>query len=207
MYKHEPGQYFNCISCGKEFYRQAWRIRKRQTEYCSNACVGNSHIGRHNPFWGKVHSDETKRKISESRKGKAIGNKNALGYHHTEEARKRIADASRELWRLNRDKMLEVLPRGENHVFHKPPELRRHRKQFTPRQRKEWASSVCAFCGITENLELDHIIPIFDGGTNHHQNSQTLCRGCNLFKTWFIDLPRYYARLAIQGDTNSSRVS
>lgn len=200
--KHEPGQVFKCEICGKEFFRQAWRIRKGQVRFCSNACVGSRNTGENNPFWNRKHSDETRMKISESRKGKCQGNKNASGYQHTEEAKKRIAEASRELWRLHRDKMLDVLPRGAEHIYYKPPELRRHRKQFTPRQRREWAGTMCAYCGITENLELDHIIPIFDGGTNHQKNSQTLCRGCNLFKSWFVDLPRYYARLAIQGDTS-----
>lgn len=199
---HEPGETFKCVTCGKEFFRQAWRIRKGQTEYCSNACVGLNHKGENNPFWNRKHSDETRKKISENRKGKNIGNKNASGYHHTEEARKRIAEASREMWRLHRDKMLEALPRGEAHIYHKPPELRRHRKQFSPRQRREWTGTMCAYCGTTEHLELDHIIPIFDGGSNHRQNAQTLCRGCNLFKSWFVDLPRYYARLAVQGDTS-----
>lgn len=200
--KHEPGQTFKCESCGSEFFRQAWRIRKGQIRFCSNACVGVHNAGENNPFWGRQHSDATKRKVSESRKGKALGNQNATGYRHTEEAKKRIAEASRELWRLHRDKMLEVLPRGEASIYHKPPELRRHRKQFTPRQRREWAGVMCAYCGTTENLELDHIIPIFDGGTNHVENSQTLCRGCNLFKSWFVDLPRYNARLAIKRDTS-----
>lgn len=160
------------------------------------------HSGEGNPFWGKRHTEETKQKVSESRKGQCLGNRNAVGFKHTEEAKRKISEASKRLWKNQRNKMIDSLPRGESHRFHKPPELRRHRKHFTPRQRREWTDTKCAFCGSTEHLELDHIIPIFDGGANHRVNAQTLCRGCNLWKTEYIDLPRYYASLALQGSRN-----
>jgi len=41
---------------------------------------------------------------------------------------------------------------------------------------------VCKKCGSTENLEIDHIIPIFHGGTNDPDNLQVLCRHCNRTK-------------------------
>ena len=37
----------------------------------------------------------------------------------------------------------------------------------------------CANCGITYNLEYDHIIKKSHGGTNHASNIQILCRSCN----------------------------
>jgi hypothetical protein len=160
---------------------------------CSKTCMGKRLIGERNPFWNHQHTTETKARISASRAGRARGNHNAQGYRHTEAAKQRIAETSRRLWNEHRDKMLASLPRGATHRFSKSPELRRYRKQFTPRQRREWASGVCAYCGTTEHLELDHIIPIFDGGTHGRENAQTLCRGCNLWKVEHVDLPRYYA--------------
>lgn len=37
----------------------------------------------------------------------------------------------------------------------------------------------CNHCGATENLTIDHIIPIIKGGTNDLSNLQTLCSSCN----------------------------
>jgi 5-methylcytosine-specific restriction endonuclease McrA len=42
----------------------------------------------------------------------------------------------------------------------------------------------CARCGlITQDLELDHIQPLNDGGTNDESNLQPLCKVCHKAKT------------------------
>ena len=41
-------------------------------------CMGKNNIGEGNPFFGKRHSNKSKKKISESRKCKAIGDKNCM---------------------------------------------------------------------------------------------------------------------------------
>ena len=202
MAKQRSGQYFTCPVCGREFYRTPSQIARGASKTCSKACLGELFSGDGNPFWGKEHSPETKTRVSNSRKGKAKGNQNAKGHKHSEEARKKIADASRQLWKEHRDKMLAALPRGEAHHFHKQPELRRYRKNFSPRHRREWAETKCVYCGAENQLELDHIIPVFDGGTNDRSNAQTLCRSCNMWKLYAVDLPRYYARLGRQGGRN-----
>ena len=47
----------------------------------------------------------------------------------------------------------------------------------------------CAYCGDHEQLELDHKIPVVDGGTNALTNLQYLCQLCNNLKrrTWDSD--------------------
>lgn len=40
----------------------------------------------------------------------------------------------------------------------------------------------CVYCGATERLEVDHVIPIARGGTNEMENLQALCRACNRTK-------------------------
>lgn len=199
MSKPKSGQYFTCIICEKEFYRSKSQIALGATKTCSKKCLSEYFRGEQNPFWGKTHSEETKEKVSKSRKGKCIGNQNAKGYKHSNDARKKISNASQLMWKENRDKMINSLPRGEKHIFHKNPEIRRHRKHFTPLEHREWIGDKCAYCGTTKKLELDHIIPIFDGGTNDKSNAQTLCRSCNVWKVYAIDLPRYNARLGSQG--------
>lgn len=40
----------------------------------------------------------------------------------------------------------------------------------------------CVYCGSTESLTLDHIVPWSDGGPDTEANLQTLCRRCNARK-------------------------
>lgn len=40
----------------------------------------------------------------------------------------------------------------------------------------------CLQCGSSDNLTIDHIVPIALGGKNHINNYQTLCQPCNLAK-------------------------
>lgn len=41
----------------------------------------------------------------------------------------------------------------------------------------------CVYCGATENLHLDHIIPFSRGGATNIENLQLLCQKCNLQKS------------------------
>lgn len=54
-----------------------------------------SRTGENNPMYGKHLSDETKKKMSDSRKGKYTGEDNHMyGQHLSEEAKKRISEAN-----------------------------------------------------------------------------------------------------------------
>lgn len=45
----------------------------------------------------------------------------------------------------------------------------------------------CVYCGSSENLEFDHIIPISKGGSNSERNIQLVCFECNRIKFDYID--------------------
>lgn len=67
-------------------------------------------------------------------------------------------------------------------------ELKRLRRRFCDssarrRLRSEIAAGlhVCP-CGQTENLQVDHIVPLAGGGTNDFSNLQVLCARCNNIK-------------------------
>ena len=75
-----------CPKCGENIKTTS----KNRTIACRNyfnsinknckciKCMGKSFIGEGNHFHGKTHSNETKKKISKSRKGKATGDKNSM---------------------------------------------------------------------------------------------------------------------------------
>lgn len=40
----------------------------------------------------------------------------------------------------------------------------------------------CVICGSNEDLQVDHICPVIEGGKDNDENLQTLCKRCNLKK-------------------------
>lgn len=198
----ETGQWLSCSICGTRFYRRQSYVDRGIVLTCGkSACKSAAMKGEGNPFWGKRHDETARQRMRSNHKAPAPGKKTGppKGYRHTPEAREKMRQAMLDRWRDNRDEMIARLPRGEAHHYHKLPEERRYRKEFTPLQRREWTDDKCCWCGSTENLTLDHIIPIFDGGEPVRSNAQTLCHPCNLWKVWFVDRPRYFAGQAAKG--------
>lgn len=55
--------------------------------------------------------------------------------------------------------------------------VRQRRERF--RQLVERDGEYCQYCGTTQNLSIDHVMAIANGGTNDLDNLQLLCRSCN----------------------------
>lgn len=67
-----------------------------------------------------------------------------------------------------------------------PVRLQEPRKPISRRLRAETLKKyggACAICGATENLQIDHIIPVRSNGTNAAENLQVLCKSCNASKS------------------------
>jgi 5-methylcytosine-specific restriction endonuclease McrA len=183
------GATFKCVICGKEFYRKRSFIERGITNTCGkSACKSGFFSGSNNPAWGRIPTDDNREAVSQSNKKRTGPPK---GYKHTLEARAKMSEAVRMRWRDRRDFMIASLT--------KPPKPRsemRYRKDFTPWQRQDWKSSACLWCAATDDLVLDHIIPVVAGGLNIKGNAQTLCQPCNLWKMVYVDHPYYLAKLA-----------
>ena len=196
------GQDFPCMICGKLFYRRRSYIARGIHRTCgASECKSASMRGENNPFWGKNHDEATREKIKATRRANPNKKKTGppKGFRHSPEARAKISESMRRRWTENRDVMLAQLPRGEDHHYHTPPDQRRCRKNFSVLQRREWKEDKCKWCGTANNLVLDHIIPVYDGGGFERTNAQTLCQPCNLWKLHNVDQPRFLAGLGSKG--------
>lgn len=69
----------------------------------------------------------------------------------------------------------------------------------------EAADFKCSVCEAEEHLEIDHIIPVSQGGTGELRNLQVLCRSCNRRKRMrSVDLRSNGVRPEVETETQSS---
>ena len=74
--------------------------------------------GKNNPFYGKHHTEETKRKISEYNKGRYEGKKNPFyGKAHSEEVRKKISEHNKGRKNYSRAKAVAMIDIETNEVL------------------------------------------------------------------------------------------
>lgn len=189
------GQMFTCMICGEQFYRRASQIKRGITKTCGKRlCKSASMQGANNPFWGKNHSPEIVAHIEATKRARPIKSGENMvfrkGHKPTPEMRAAVSAATKRRWVENRDMMLSYIkPRL------KPDSERRYRRNFSSVQCDEWTDSKCLWCDATDNLVLDHIIPVMCGGKNVKENAQTLCTPCNMWKLKFVDRPLLLAGL------------
>ncbi len=196
------GRTFICKYCGDEFYRRASHIRRGITKSCGKSeCKSAAMSGPNNPFWGQHHSEETKAELSKlqapirSRRGPRKGT-----FEHTPKAKAAISASLREQWVVNRDARFAAAQKARATQLAKRLNTEpRHRLAFTPMQKREWKQPQCAWCNATEDLVLDHVVPVVAGGANRRANAQTLCQRCNIWKATYVDRPFLMAILDARG--------
>lgn len=109
-----------------------------------------SHMGELNAFYGKHHSEESKSKQSEARKGKYIGENNPnYGKHLSEDVRKKIGDSLRGKYSGDKNPMYGCI--GDKNPNSKPVYCLQLSKKFASaidveRKMGIKASSVTANC-------------------------------------------------------------
>ncbi len=192
------GAIFNCVICGQPFYRKRSFIQRGITNTCGQTeCKSQFFSGSNNPAWGRIPTVVQRDAVSLANKARTGPPK---GYKHTPEARAKMSEALRRRWLTNRDAMIAAITPPP-----KPREQMRYRRDFTPYQRKTWKASECRWCGTTQQLVLDHIIPIVAHGLNIRGNAQTLCQPCNLWKMVYVDRPYHLSLLASKAASLSSK--
>lgn len=89
VYRSSFGETMNLKSGGKHGSHSEETIKKLRGRKFSEDARKRMSLAKRNM------SDETKRRMSENRKGKCIGNKSALGYKHSESALEKIREAGK----------------------------------------------------------------------------------------------------------------
>ncbi len=149
-------QEITCAYCGVHFKKRHDHIGERN--YCSRQC--NS--------------------ASQRTDGSAWSN-----YNHDRDGRR---EYMRAYTKANREKKNELSRQWakQNREYRRyANNLRRAAGRITF---EEWckvveaASGKCQVCGETENLHVDHIVPVSRGGKTELGNLQLLCRFCNISK-------------------------
>lgn len=77
---------------------EATKERMRQVNKKRAVETPDYGVGENNPFYGKHHTDESKKKMSESKKGTQVGQDNPFwGRKHTEETRRKMSENHRDV--------------------------------------------------------------------------------------------------------------
>lgn len=183
--KKRRGENLKCEVCGGDFYRPPSMVAAGKARFCSEACRLEAHrrklVDRTGPRPGRKNGEEIACTVC----GETRYRKKSLlerGIDKTCGKQACISTFSRGLWGLGpQDPVLLERP------IHQRKMLRP--TNFTQAQRREWIGTHCVWCGATENLVLDHVIPVCAGGQSVKENAQTLCGPCNNWKAMTMDRP------------------
>lgn len=120
-----------------------------------------------------------KEQYDERQKGYRLdGRRKAAVSRYYAEHREEILSRKREYYRLHPEKVAVYKARRK-------ARMNLAEGDFTE---SEWLSLLskwnrrCLACGSTENITVDHVVPLAVGGTNYIDNLQPLCRSCNCRK-------------------------
>lgn len=192
------GATLKCVVCGDEFYRRRSYIERGIKHTCGKSeCKSKFFSGSGNSAWGRVPTESARAAVRTSNLARPRRTGPPPGWTPSASHRAAVSAALKKRWLLHRDKMIAALTKP------KPRDKMRYRREFTPWQKSAWKAKSCLWCGAQDGLELDHIISIAAGGVNVQENSQTLCRKCNLWKMAYIDRPQFVAMLSSKAASES----
>jgi 5-methylcytosine-specific restriction protein A len=88
-------------------------------------------------------------------------------YQPSHNSRGRCRDCLREYERQKRQRRGSTAQRGYGRAWQQLRKVQLARQPF------------CTECGTADDLTVDHIVPLVQGGRSEMSNLQTLCRTCN----------------------------
>lgn len=142
-----------CVLCQKPLYRRPSDMARARYAACM-ACRSEAQ---------KV-AGITNRQLDGLSKGRVKGENRRRGYKHRDESKQKTAEANRQFWRENPDKLAArgAKLRGEQHYLWKGgiSKLNTSIRQMTENRR--WMDAVkardgkCVRCGCADNLESHH---------------------------------------------------
>lgn len=188
-YKSKNGNKEKCHYCKKDFFKNPCNTG-RGRDFCSVVCKAKFRKGKSlSEFVGKEKSQIWINRLSKAKKGKTheeiFGKEEAL-------RRKRIIKEKVHPLITGRPR-LDVMERWKkartpydyNISSKELQKLRKHGQYKTWRKKVLLRDKVCVICQVEKNLEVDHIIPIFENRflMLDLDNGQVLCRQCHRKKT------------------------
>jgi HNH endonuclease/NUMOD3 motif len=153
-----------CEECGIKFRNPPSDKSRFCNRKCKSKFLSKKFSGIGNPFYGKRHPEEFKKRISERNKA-WLGDK-APNWKGGEVVIESVSRA--------RDRRNRMMANADGFHLKEDWEF----LKFT-------LGNKCLRCGKPENevsLQKDHIVPISRGGTHWLDNLQPLCKRCNCQK-------------------------
>jgi len=164
-----------CDWCEKEIFKSPSRLKEYDHYFCSRNCFykweSENNKGSNCALWkgGKVevkceYCDETY-KVTPSRKGESrFCSRECYQKWQSDN----LSGANSYQWKGGVDEYTRKRINADG-------DWRKNRKKALKRDNEQ-----CQFCNSKNNLEVHHILPVRDGGTNNIGNLITLCRVCHM---------------------------
>lgn len=144
-----------CKNCGDEYYAPSRFIKKKgKGLFCCRKCAK---IGENNNFYGKKHSEETKKRMSDAVKGLYGGKNNPwYGKKHSEETKKKMSEIKNGKNNPNWNSGLALNEWNDFQVYQNNVYLltERVKKKFGLKRKKdyEWDHRYSIFEGFKESI-------------------------------------------------------
>lgn len=186
-----------CKNCNKEFPIENWRIKR--AKFCSKACNA-AFTHKIHPQKGMKRSDATKKKLSDSHKGKVAWNKGLTGFKTWNKGLKgkQVAwNKGIHSWEGRKERLVIPMLSGEKHWNWQGGITSENHKIRDSKIYKDWRLKVfqrdrftCILCGYRSykprDIRADHIKPfsLFPELRFELSNGRTLCVPCDLKYGW-----------------------
>lgn len=170
------GKHGWCRPCYRAYYSAAsrtWRAQNRGRQREAARRQYHADPERHRAY--KRRYDEANREAVNARAREAYATNG--GREYAREYRRLHPEAtkaaSRRWYRRNREKVLDD--------FHARRQAERQ-GIVTLARLGHLLASPCLYCGATERIEIDHVVPLSRGGKHEDANLAPACRRCNASK-------------------------